>query len=57
MSGRMWIAFFAVSIMSRACGVPDVGTVLIGAFGAVGITCVAEMVRTKTFPRDYKNGS
>lgn len=57
MYGLMWIAFLAVWVIASACGVPDLGAVLIGAFSAVGITCVAELVRTKTFPRDYKNGS
>lgn len=57
MRGLMWIAFLAVWVIARACGVPDFPAVFIGAFCAVGITCVAESVRTKTFPRDYKNGS
>lgn len=54
MSGRMWIVFFAVWVIARACGVPDLGAAIFGALGAVGITCVSELVRVKTNPRNNK---
>ena len=54
MRGLMLIAFLAVWVIARACGVPDLGAAIFGALGAVGITCVAELVRVKTNPRNNK---
>ncbi|WP_294348009.1 hypothetical protein [Prosthecochloris sp.] len=54
MKGLMLIAFLAVWVIARACGVPDLGAAIFGALGAVVITSAAELVRVKTNPRNNK---
>ncbi len=41
----MLIAFLAMWVIAKACGVPDFLAGIIGVFCGAGITCVAEYIR------------
>ena len=57
MCTRALIAVAAISVVGMGCGIEFLHAFAFGALISGGLSVMAVIGRTKTFPRDYKQGS